>query len=187
MNEMQLLEEFRAVVAPPDPGTLAQARARVLAGAAAGQASRRARWPRLPGRWPKLALTGLAAAATATAVAVALAAPGGTPSHPGAASPIARELAYRVADVAAAPAGRAPRPVGVLAGKVSRTPCAAGERDSPVVEHGGRDPDRVAVQQQGRGAYLALPLQPVTSARWLQAADVPDDRRASGGHSTNLR
>ena len=73
MNEMQLLEEFRAVVAPPDPGTLAQARARVLDGAAAGQASRRARWPRLPGRWPKLALTGLAAAATATAVTVALA------------------------------------------------------------------------------------------------------------------
>jgi hypothetical protein len=102
MNEMQLLEEFRAVVAPPDPGTLAQARARVLAGAAAGQPSRRARWPRLAGRWPKLALTGLAAAATATAVAVALAAPGGTPSHPGAASLTARELAYRVAGVAAA-------------------------------------------------------------------------------------
>lgn len=102
MNEMQLLEEFRAVVAPPDPGTLAQARARVLAGTPAGQASRRARWPRLPGRWPKLALTGLAAAATATAVAVALAAPGGTPSHPGAASLVAKELAYRVAGVAAA-------------------------------------------------------------------------------------
>jgi hypothetical protein len=102
MNEMQLLEEFRAVVAPPDPGTLARARARVLAGAAAGQPSRRARWPRLAGRWPKLALTGLAAAATATAVAVALAAPGGTPSHPGAASLTARELAYRVAGVAAA-------------------------------------------------------------------------------------
>lgn len=102
MDEMQLLEEFRAVVAPPDPGTLAQARARVLAGAPAGQASRRARWPHLPGRWPKLALTGLAAAATATAVAVALAAPGGTPSHPGAASLVAKELAYRVAGVAAA-------------------------------------------------------------------------------------
>jgi hypothetical protein len=102
MNEMQLLEEFRAVVAPPDAGTLAEARARVLDGAAAGQASRRARWPRLPGRWPKLALTGLAAAATATAVTVALAAPGGTPSHPAAASLTARELAYRVADVAAA-------------------------------------------------------------------------------------
>ena len=102
MDEMQLLEEFRAVVAPPDLGTLAQARARVLDGAAAGPASRRARWPRLPGRWPKLALTGLAAAATATAVTVALAAPGGAPSHPGAASPAARELAYRVADVAAA-------------------------------------------------------------------------------------
>jgi hypothetical protein len=102
MDEMQLLEEFRAVVAPPDPGTLAQARARVLDGAAAGRASRRARWPRLPGRWPKLALTGLAAAATATAVAVALAAPGGAPSHPAAASLTARELAYRVADVAAA-------------------------------------------------------------------------------------
>lgn len=104
MDEMQLLEEFRAVVAPPDPGTLAQARARVLDDAAAGQASRRTRWPRLAGRWPKLALTGLAAAATATATAVtvALAAPGGAPSPPGAASLTVRQLAYRVADVAAA-------------------------------------------------------------------------------------
>jgi hypothetical protein len=102
MNEMQLLEEFRAVVAPPDPGTLAQARTRVLAGAAVGQASRRARSPHLPGRWPKLALTGLAAAATAVAITVALAAQGGAPSHPGAASTVAKELAYRVADVAAA-------------------------------------------------------------------------------------
>lgn len=102
MNEMKLLEEFRAVVAPPDPGTLAQARARVLDGGAAGRGSRRARGPRLPGSWPKLALTGLAAAATAAAVAVALAAPGGAPSHPGAASPVVKEFAYRVADAAAA-------------------------------------------------------------------------------------
>ena len=102
MNEMQLLEEFRAVVAPPDPGTLAQARARVLDGAAAGQGSRRARGPRLAGGWPKLALTGLAAAATATAVTVALAAPRGAPSHRGSAGLAAKELAYRIADVAAA-------------------------------------------------------------------------------------
>jgi hypothetical protein len=101
MNEMQLLEEFRAVVAPPDPGTLAQARARVLDGVAAGQGIRRAQGLRLPRSWPKLALTGLAAA-TAAAVGVALAAPGGAPSHPGAASPVAKELAYRVAEAAAA-------------------------------------------------------------------------------------
>jgi hypothetical protein len=102
VNEMQLLEEFRAVVAPPDPGTLAQARARVLAGAAGGQGPRRARGPRRPGSWPKLALTGLAAATMAAAVAVTLAVPGGAPAHPGAATPFAKELAYRVAGVAAA-------------------------------------------------------------------------------------
>ena len=102
MNEMHLLEEFRAAVAPPDPETLTRARARVLGGTADGQASRRARWPRLPGSWPKLALTGLAATTMAAAVAVTLAVPGGAPAHPGAATPSAKELAYRVADVAAA-------------------------------------------------------------------------------------
>jgi len=102
MDEMQLLEEFRAVVAPPGPGSLAQARARVLDAAAAGQATRQARWPRRPGSWPKLAVTGLAAAATAVAVTVALAAPGGAPSHPGTASPAAHQLAYRVAGLVAA-------------------------------------------------------------------------------------
>jgi hypothetical protein len=102
MNEMQLVEEFRAAVAPPDPQTLTRARARVLAGTADGQASRRARWPRLPGSWPKLALTGLAATTMAAAVAVTLAVPGGAPAHPGAATPSAKELAYRVAGVAAA-------------------------------------------------------------------------------------
>jgi hypothetical protein len=108
MNEMQLLEEFRAVVAPPDPGTLAQARAGVLADAAVGQASLGARSPRLRGSWPKLALTGLAAAATATAVTVALTAPGGAPSHPGTASLTAKELAYRAAGAAAAQPGVRP-------------------------------------------------------------------------------
>jgi len=81
---------------------LAHARARVLAGAVAGQAHRRARRPRLLGSWPKLALTGLAAAAMAAAVTVALAVPGSAPSHPGTASLAARELAYRAADLAAA-------------------------------------------------------------------------------------
>jgi hypothetical protein len=103
MNEMQVLAEFRAVVTPPAPGTLAQARARVLDSAATGQSGRRAPGPRRPGSWPKLALTGLAAAAIAAAVAVAVAAaPGGAPSHQGAVNPAVRELAYRVADAAAA-------------------------------------------------------------------------------------
>lgn len=102
MNEMQLVEEFRAVVAPPDPEALARSRAQVLGGAAHGQGGRRGRWPRLPGSWPKLALTGLAAAVTAAVVTVALAAPGGAPSHSGTNGLAARELAYRAADAAAA-------------------------------------------------------------------------------------
>jgi hypothetical protein len=105
MNEIQVLAEFRAAVAPPDPGTLAQARARVLDSAATGQDSRRAPGPRRPASWPKLALTGLAAAVTAAAVAVvavALTASGGAPSHPGAVNLAAKELAYRVADAVAA-------------------------------------------------------------------------------------
>ena len=102
MNEMQVLAEFRAVVAPPEPGTLAAARARVLDEAVAGRGRRQLAGPR--GRsWPKLALTGLAAAATAAAIAVAVAAaPGGTPSSRGTVDPAVRELAYRVADAAAA-------------------------------------------------------------------------------------
>ena len=103
MNEMQVLAEFRAVVAPPEPGALAAARARVLGEAAAGHGRRRAPGPRRR-MGPKLALTSLAAAGTAAAVAVAvaLATPGGAPSHPGAVNPAVRELAYRVADAAAA-------------------------------------------------------------------------------------
>ncbi|HUY49243.1 MAG TPA: CU044_5270 family protein [Streptosporangiaceae bacterium] len=102
MNEMNLLEEFRAVVAPPDEVTLTRARARVLEGGPAGWGSQRARGPRLPGSWPKLALTGLAAAATAAAVTVALPAQGGGPARPAAANPVVKELAYRVAVAAEA-------------------------------------------------------------------------------------
>jgi len=102
MNEMQVLAEFRAAVAPPEPAALAAARARVLDRTAAGPGGRRAPGPRRPG-WPKLALTGLAAAATAAAVVVVVAAPGGAHrGRAGAVNPVARELAYRVADAAAA-------------------------------------------------------------------------------------
>ena len=175
MNEMQLLEEFRAVVAPPGPGPLAQARARVLDGAAAGQASRRARWPRLPGRWPKLALTGLAAAATATAVTVALAAPGGAPSYPGAASPAARELAYRVADVAAArPAVRPGQWVYrqvKIAG--SPTPVVAGTSQGWMTADGTRS------ACLDRGKVFFVPCVPWASGPHGGQAqmDVPNGRR----------
>jgi hypothetical protein len=108
MDEMTLLEEFRAVVAPPDDATLVRARARMLDGAAPGQGSRGVRWLRPPGRRGRLALTGLAAAATVAAVTVALAAHGGGPSHSGAASPVVRELAYRAAAAAAAQPGVKP-------------------------------------------------------------------------------
>jgi hypothetical protein len=102
MNEMNLLEEFRAVVAPPDDAMLARARAQMLDGTAAS-GRRPARAPRLPGSWPRLALTGLAATATAVVVAVAFAAQGGVgPSGPGPANPAAKELAYQAAAAAQA-------------------------------------------------------------------------------------
>ena len=98
MNEMKLLEDFRAAVAPPDEELLARTRARVLGG---GQDGRRARGRRLPVSRPRLALTGLAAAATAAAVTVALATHGGGPERSATASSAVKELADRVAAVAA--------------------------------------------------------------------------------------
>ena len=65
-----------------------------------GRGSRRARGRRLPGSRPRLTLTGLAAAATAAAITVALATQSGGPERL-AASSAAKELAYRVAAVAA--------------------------------------------------------------------------------------
>jgi len=111
MDEMTLLEEFRAVVAPPDDVTLVRARARMLDGGAParrGRAGRGAPGLRPPGRRGKLALTGLAAAASVAAVTVTLAAPGSGPSRQGAASPAVRELAYRAAAAAAAQPGVRP-------------------------------------------------------------------------------
>jgi hypothetical protein len=73
MNEMQLLEDFRAAVAPPDEELLARTRARVL------DSGRRARGRRLRGGRSRLVLTGLTAAATAAAITVALATQSGGP------------------------------------------------------------------------------------------------------------
>lgn len=98
MDELTLLEEFRAAVASPDDVVLARARARML-DSRTGQGSRRARWPRLHGTWPRLAATGLAAA-TAAAVTVGLVVPGGRPARP--ATLTVKELAYRAAAAAAA-------------------------------------------------------------------------------------
>ena len=100
MDEMKLLLEFRAAVTPPDDAVLTRARAGMLDRGMAGQGGRRARWPRLPGTRPRLALTGVAAAAAAAAVSVALVVPGSTPARPAAIT--ARELAYRAAAAAAA-------------------------------------------------------------------------------------
>jgi len=105
MDEMTLLEEFRAAVAPPGDAVLARARARVFEDSAPGQDSPGRPWLRLPGTRRKLALTGLAglAAATAAAVFTAVAAPGGGTPHPvGHASPVVKEMAYRAAAAAAA-------------------------------------------------------------------------------------
>jgi hypothetical protein len=106
MDEMLTLQEFRAAVAPPDDAVLARARARMLDRGMAGQGGRRARWPRLPGTRPRLAVTGLAAAAAAAAVSLSLVAPGSTPTRSAAMS--ARELAYRAAAAAAAQPAVAP-------------------------------------------------------------------------------
>jgi hypothetical protein len=100
MDEMKLLQEFRAAVTPPDDAVLARARAGMLERGTAGQGGRRARWPRLPGTRPRLALTGLAAAAAAAAVSVALVVPAGAPTRLAALT--VRELAYRAAAAAAA-------------------------------------------------------------------------------------
>jgi hypothetical protein len=101
MDEMTLLEDFRAAVAPPSEAVLARARARITGGAPGldRPGRRRLHWQRTRG---KLTLAGLAATATAAAVAVALsAAPGGEPSLTGTVSPVVKEMAYRVAAAAA--------------------------------------------------------------------------------------
>jgi hypothetical protein len=106
MDEMKLLQEFRAAVTPPDDAVLARARARMLDRGMAGQGGRRARWPRLPGTRPRLALTGLAAAAAAAAVFATLVVPGSTPTRPAAIT--VRGLAYLAAVAAAAQPAVAP-------------------------------------------------------------------------------
>jgi hypothetical protein len=95
MNELTLLEDFRAAVAPPDEELLARTRARVLDG------GRRARGRRLPGGRPGIVLAGLTAAATAAAITVAVATQSGGPERSAAASPAVKELSYRAAAVAA--------------------------------------------------------------------------------------
>src|SRR5690349_612281 len=104
MDEMTLLEDFRAVVAPPSDAVLAQARAGMADGAPVRDhpGQRRLHWPRTRGKLALTGLAGLAAAATAAAVAMALTAPGAGPARTGTASPVVKEMAYRAAAVAAA-------------------------------------------------------------------------------------
>ena len=70
MDEMKLLEDFRAAVAPPDDRILAQARSRMLA-ADPDRSGTRARSPLRRVRWPQLAVSGAAIAAIAVAAIVA--------------------------------------------------------------------------------------------------------------------
>jgi hypothetical protein len=74
MDEMKLLEDFRAAVAPPDDRILAQARSRMLA-AGLDRSGGRAQSPRRRVRWTQLALSGAAIAAIAVTLSVVL--PGG--------------------------------------------------------------------------------------------------------------
>ena len=184
MNEMQLLEEFRAAVAPPDPETLTRARARVLGSTADGHASRRARWPRLPGSWPKLALTGLAATTMAAAVAVTLAVPGGAPAHPGAATPFAKELAYRVADVAAArPYVRPGQWVYIK----EKTINIVREWDIPGVDHSGWDQecgDRLTGPHKGK--WFFMPCPPWAKGRHGSCQAMDGRARRACAHAGNL-
>jgi hypothetical protein len=104
VDEMTLLEDFRAAVAPPDECTLTRAREHMLGGGAPGRGRISPRWAYRLGSRGKLALTGLgglAAAATAAAMAIALTAPG-------AATPSVKEMAYRAAAAAAARPAVAP-------------------------------------------------------------------------------
>jgi hypothetical protein len=77
MDEMKLLGDFRAAVAPPDDRILAQARSRMLA-ADPDRPSGRARSPLRRVRWPQLAVSGAAIAAIAVTLSVVL--PGGADS-----------------------------------------------------------------------------------------------------------
>jgi hypothetical protein len=77
MDEMKLLEDFRAAVALPDDRILAQARSRMLA-ADPDRSGTRARSPLRRVRWPQLAVSGAAIAAIAVTLSVVL--PGGADS-----------------------------------------------------------------------------------------------------------
>ena len=104
MDEMTLLEEFRAAVAPPGEVMLAEARARMIDGGSYGQNHPRRLRLRLRGTRVRFGLTGLAglaAAATAAAVVTSIASPGGGAFPAGTASPVVMEMAYRVAAAAA--------------------------------------------------------------------------------------
>jgi hypothetical protein len=74
VDEMKLLEDFRAAVAPPDDEVLAQARSRILA-TNFHPSGGRAGGPRRRVRWPQLAVSGAAVAAIAVTLSVVL--PGG--------------------------------------------------------------------------------------------------------------
>jgi hypothetical protein len=101
MDEMTLLEDFRAAVAPPGEMVLARARTTMFDGGTPhrGRRSRRG----LPGPRARIALAGLSGlVAAAAAVAVAVAVPGAAPAHSVAATPVVKEMAYRAAAAAAA-------------------------------------------------------------------------------------
>jgi hypothetical protein len=74
MDELKLLEDFRAAVAPPDDRILARARSRMLA-ADFDRSGDRAGSPRRRVRWPQLAVGGAAIAALAVTLSIVL--PGG--------------------------------------------------------------------------------------------------------------
>lgn len=75
MDELQLLQDFRAAVAPPDDHVLAQARSRMLAAAGPDRTGDRTTSARRRVRWPHLAVSGAAIAALAVTLSLVL--PGG--------------------------------------------------------------------------------------------------------------
>jgi hypothetical protein len=191
MDEMTLLKEFRAEVAPPGDVVLARARARMIDDGAPGRDRPGPRRLRLPGTRGKLALTGLAglaAAATAAAVATALTAPGGGPAGTGVPSPAVKEMAYRAAAAVAARPGVAPgqwvywqektpdhtyevwttadgtKAAYVYQGKVAFVPCIGPRAERVASCQYIGQPDVAPVKAGGVGMGIANGTMPVTYA-----------------------
>jgi hypothetical protein len=184
MDEMTLLEDFRAAVAPPSEAVLARARAQVTDVALGRGCPPRGRL----GTRGKLVLTGLAglaAAATAAAVAVALTAPGAGPVHTGAASPVVKEMAYRAAAAAAARPEVAPGQWVYWQEKAFSPPFSSAERGRVFQVWTTADATKAAWLLDGKVASVpcAVPVSeplPLKNCQYIGQPIVMTDGRGNG-------